>query len=133
MMVLSRRTQKLMAWWLVLTTTSMLVNIYAQGPAPDCLQYTDDQCTTTCIGCTRTAPTNILIEMCCCRPDWGCKLNPFTPNSQVSRCHRRMYFCIVETGDIRVVYECCAEPEECFEVDGAPCCEQQGVSTALCP
>jgi hypothetical protein len=133
MMVLSRRTQKLLAWWLILTMTSMLVNVYAQGSPLDCSKvYTDDPCTTTCIGCTRTAPTNILIEMCCCRPDWGCKLNPFTPNSQVSRCHRRMYFCIAETGDIRVVYECCAEPEKCFEVDGAPCCEQ-GVSTALCP
>jgi hypothetical protein len=133
MMVLSRRTQKLLAWWLVLTMTSILVNVYAQGSPLDCSKvYTDDPCTTTCMGCTKTEPTLILREMCCCRPDLGCKLNPFTSNSQVSLCRRRLHLCIVETGGEKIAYECCPEPEECFEVNGAPCCDP-GKSTALCP
>jgi|FaiFalDrversion2_1042247.scaffolds.fasta_scaffold29250_1 hypothetical protein len=144
MMVLSRRTQKLLAWWLVLTMTSMLVNIYAQGPAPDCLQYTDDPCTTTCIGCTYMSATDTFRERCCCRSDWGCWFNPFAYNSQVSRCLRRVYYCIVEVRNptpppdyIRHSYPCCAEPLDrassgyCYEVNGAPCCDP-GNSTAPC-
>ncbi len=62
MMVLSRRAQKLLAWWMVLTMASILVNAFTQGPPPDCYQYTDDPCTTTCIGCYYMQATDTFRE-----------------------------------------------------------------------
>gem|GEM_PF-3689743 len=72
MLALSCRERKLLVYWTVITLTSVLFNAFTQGPPLDCSQYTDDPCTTTCIGCDWFEPTNIWVERCCCRPDWGC-------------------------------------------------------------
>ena len=59
MISLSLKERKLLIYLIVINMISILINIGAQvGPAPDCYQYTDDPCTTTCIGCTYTRATN---------------------------------------------------------------------------
>ncbi len=142
MISLSLKERKLLIYSIVINIISILVNIRAQvGPAPDCYQYTDDPCTTTCIGCTYTRATNTFREWCCCRPDWGCWLNPFEYNHQVSRCIRRVMYCIVQIPGTDPPqyhsYPCCLEPKGtdatgyCDEVNGAPCCSP-GFTTGAC-
>jgi hypothetical protein len=140
--MLSKGEQKLLAWYAVITMTSLLVNTFAQGPMPNCYDYTDDPCTTTCIGCTYLVGTDTFKERCCCRPDWGCWANPLTYDSQVSRCTRRIAYCVIQIPGTDPPqyhsYQCCVEPRDneatgfCYEVDGAPCCSP-GLSTGQCP
>ena len=40
--MLSKGEQKLLAWYAVITMTSLLVNAFTQGPMPNCYDYTDD-------------------------------------------------------------------------------------------
>ncbi len=115
------REKKLLLIWALLTSLAIMTQAASW-------QFTSPSVKPAQIilgdSCPNTCPQNaVCIAIChfdhlCCEWDWGCWLNPWKPDYQISWCFRIVYLCSVGN----VVVDCCSESMDCVELNGAPCC-----------